>query len=135
MYKYTGSNYDSNLTTKEIASIVREKIKEELKDVKFSVSKESYSGGSSITVALMEAPFDVLLGEAQKYVQVNQFYINDDKRLTDIAKTTLSKAYDIANSYNYDDSDPMTDYFNNNFFIHLQVGKWDKPFVKTNGGN
>ena len=33
-----------------------------------------------------------------------------------------------AQSYNYDDSDSMTDYFDTNFYLSVYVGKWDKPF-------
>ena len=32
------------------------------------------------------------------------------------------------NSYNYDDSDGMVDYFNTNFYGYVHIGKWDKPY-------
>jgi len=35
----------------------------------------------------------------------------------------------IANYYNYDDSDSMTDYYSVNFSLHLGLGEYDKPFI------
>ena len=35
----------------------------------------------------------------------------------------------FANSYNYDHSDVYTDYFDRNFYLWLEIGKWNKPFI------
>lgn len=48
------------LGTTEIAKRIRQQLKEEFPDVTFSVTKESYSGGSSITISLMKAPFKIV---------------------------------------------------------------------------
>lgn len=42
--------------TKEIAATIRQELKKQLPAWKFSVTMDSYSGGSSITVALMSGP-------------------------------------------------------------------------------
>lgn len=40
----------------------------------------------------------------------------------------------LVNSYRRDDSDGMIDYFDTNFYPHLEIGKWDKPFENTKEG-
>ena len=37
----------------------------------------------------------------------------------------------IVNQYNYDNSDSQTDYFDVNFYTHLNLGKWNKPFIEV----
>ena len=53
---------------------------------------------------------------------VNHYNIDADQTLTDRAKEVLKNACDFVMSYNFDDSDPMTDYFCTNFYLHLGVG-------------
>ena len=57
---FTGKNYSPNMGTKEIAKEIRQSIKndKELVECKWSVKTEYYSGGSSIHIALTEAPFE-----------------------------------------------------------------------------
>ena len=44
----------------------------------------------------------------------------------------MGEVHSLVNSYNYDDSDGMIDYFDTNFYMHLNVGKWDKPYKQIN---
>ncbi len=128
--KFTGSNYSDKLSIVEIAKEVREQLKKDFPECKFSVTKQSFSMGRSLTVSLVSAPFEVLIGGG-KYKQLNQFYINDSKELTEKGKETMSKVHDLINSYNFDDSDSQSDYCHVNFFEHLQVGQWNKDFKNT----
>jgi len=41
----------------------------------------------------------------------------------------LKRVCQIVEQYHYTDSDPMTDYHDTNFYFHLQLGEYDKPFV------
>jgi len=41
----------------------------------------------------------------------------------------LKRVVKIADFYNFDDSDSMTDYYHVNFSFHLSLGQWNKPFV------
>jgi hypothetical protein len=156
---WEGSNYraNQNLSITEIAKLVRAKLKEQYPACKFSVTVEKYSGGCSMSVALMAAPFaaiatpdadkipskDLTWGTEQaikswqycvdrQYHQVNQYYINDSYYMTDEAKEVMQAVNNFANSFNFDDSDGMIDYFHTNFYLHLAIGKWNKPFIKTN---
>jgi hypothetical protein len=126
---WKGKNYNSNLTTKDIAKNMRKYVKEIYPTYKFSITIETYAGGSSIYVKLMEAPISIFNeGFEEDDIQVNHYNISNDSRLNSIGKSVLSDVYNQLLSYNYDDSDAMIDYFNTNFYTHLGVGKWDKPF-------
>jgi len=129
---WEGKNYDNNLSTKEITKIVRQRLKKEFSECKFSVRYKSFAGGSSISCALVSAPFDVFTEDLKDgYIQVNHFYIEKENILTDKAKEVLKKVTDMFTSFNYNDSDAQIDYFSTNFYFHLEVGQWDKPFIKT----
>lgn len=134
-FGWEGSNYNNDLSTKDIARIIRQKLKKHFPDCKFSVTSKYYAGGSSIHCSLMSAPFTVFTNEISDYTekdqydQVNQYYIDDSKHYTKKAKEVLKKVYKLTQSFNYDDSDGQIDYFSTNFYFHLNIGKWDKPFV------
>ena len=81
-YGVQGEKYlkTTQLTTTEIAKLIRKQLKKELPICKFSVTTSYFSGGSSITVALMEAPFEVM--EPNKnwkngYAQLNERVIEE----------------------------------------------------------
>jgi len=126
---WAGSNYHGYIPFKEQTKILREGIKAMYPECKWSVSFETYSGGGSIHIALVEAPFKVFINDNDGgYIQCNQYYLPEDKRITEKAKEVLIKVNDFINSYRYDDSDGMIDYFDTNFYYNLNIGKWDKPF-------
>jgi hypothetical protein len=134
---------------KEIAKEVRIELKKQFPNCKFSVVKESYSMGQSLTVSLMSAPFEAVQSmidvngnkHEKYYFQLNQYQLKNDFdynenicngiKLTKEAFEVLKKATEIANKENWDKSDIQSDYFNVNFYFHLAIGKWDKPFVNT----
>ena len=62
------------------------------------------------------------------HMQVNQYHIKDDYELSEYGKNILQYVKDLLDSFNYDDSDSMTDYFNCGFYEHISIGKWDRPF-------
>ena len=41
----------------------------------------------------------------------------------------LKRVCQIVEAYHYVDSDIMTDYYNTNFYFHLQLGRYDRPFM------
>jgi DNA repair protein RadC len=117
----------TDLTTTEVAREIRKELKLKFKGCKFSVVTSNYSGGSSITIALMESDFRVTV-EDEDYIQVNQYYINDSDHLTAEGKKLMERVMEIVNKYHWDESDSQADYFFCNFYVHLHVGKWDKHF-------
>ena len=51
--------------------------------------------------------------------------------LSDYGQKVVSGLNKEMNSYNFDDSDGMVDYFHTNFYGYVQIGKWDKPYEVT----
>ena len=88
-----GNNYEKYhiLDTKEIAAIIRKHIKPRFPMCKFSV-KSDYN---SIDIDLLASPFE---------------------KGSDELNAIVHYVYIFAQSYNYDNSDSMTDYFDVNFY-------------------
>lgn len=61
--------------------------------------------------------------------QVNVYYI--DSNYIGKAKDFLNEVLGTIKTSGkwYDDSDVMTDYFNTAFYIDINVGKWNKPYI------
>lgn len=130
-YGFKGRNYDSNLSTKDIAQRIREYVKTSYPDCKFSITTHYASMCSEIRVALMSGPY-AALANGKDHKGVNQYYVERDEELTDWARAVLIDVNDCIRSYHYDDCDSMVDYFDVNFYYDLAVGKWDKPYTITN---
>lgn len=148
---WAGSRYSSNFTMNDITTMIRNYMKINYPNCKFSVTKRHHS---SISISLMAAPFDVFstpdadkipmsrLGDTisimdhwaslptKGHIGVNHYYIADAFMLTDKARAVMADIYAFAKSFNYDDSDAMTDYFDTNFYMDMSIGKWDKPFIR-----
>jgi len=119
---------------KIIASKVRKRIKSTFPECKFSVRISRYSMGQSLNVALMQAPFDATT-DRTGYVQVNHYALTGSDRrntmLTEEAENVLRGVVEIIKEYHYDNSDPMVDYFDTNFYFNVDIGRWDAPFKKV----
>ncbi len=158
---WEGENYKKEriYNTSIISKLAREFVKKQMPGYKFSITTSKYSGGSSISIELMSAPHPAFETPNENLVptnvrfsmpnglehamksweyninkgnsQVNHYYIDNAYYLTEQTREALKKIYNFINSYNYDDSDAQTDYFDTNFYVHMGVGKWDKPFTQT----
>jgi hypothetical protein len=126
------------MDTKQIAAKVREDLKRELPQWKFSVTYQSFAGGSSITLALVSGPEEVLVG-GDGYQQLNQYsFIRDDKNfanngalLTEQGWKVMKVATNLLDNYHWDKSDAQIDYFCCNFYMHIEIGKWNRPYVNN----
>ena len=133
-YKYQGENYDSNLSLKEIAQKIRDyaKTDEILGQCKWSVRTSYASMCQSLSIKLMEAPYEAFIDTYRDYNQWNQYHDEAEKNgLTELANEAMKRMRDYVESFNYDDSDPYTDYFNTNFYSDYGVGSYEKPFKKV----
>lgn len=77
---------------KEIAAQIRKHLRERFPMCKWSVTKDGYD---SIHVYLLSSPFAID---------------------SEVVKAIVHYAYEFAQSFNYDNSDSMTDYFDVNFY-------------------
>jgi len=66
---------------------------------------------------------------APTYIQVNEFWIQN--HYTGEALKFLTELKDAMNVGNYDRSDMQSDYFDVGFYIDINVGNWDKPYILT----
>ena len=137
----------------QIAKQTREALKAEFPTCKFSVTVQKYSGGRSMTIALMSGDFEALKdeGEAQlnrfqllsntfeqrtkqqivnnEWVEIPEGYaICNGALLTHKAYNVMKRAAEIGNAENWDNSDIMTDYFDVNYYLDVQIGKWNKNY-------
>lgn len=127
MRNFVGSRYDRSLSITDIAKLVREyaKTNDVLKECKFSVSISRASMCQELHVALMSAPKQVFADTTKGHMQ-NAHYRKG--ALTCYGQMVIETITEYIQSYNYDDSDPYTDYFCVNFYESINIGKWDKPF-------
>ena len=113
---------------KDIAKEVRVNLKKEFPECKFSVTIERYSGGQALNVYLMSSKENVFVADYE-YEQINHYYIDRNDALTNYGKEVLNKANELSNADNWDKSDSQVDYFFVNYYFHLSVGKWNKPYT------
>ena len=52
-----------------------------------------------------------------------------DEHFTGDAKKFLKELFDAANAGNHDRSDSMTDYFDVGWYVDVNVGGWNKPYL------
>lgn len=64
---------------------------------------------------------------AKDTIRVNHYWI--DSSYSGKAKDFLNAVYAAMNVGNHNNSDPMTDYFDVGWYIDINVGKWNKPYV------
>lgn len=64
---------------------------------------------------------------SKDYIQVNPYWV-DDQFKDGIAKEFLTKALEIMNRGNYNNSDLMSDYHDVGFYVDINIGQWNKPY-------
>lgn len=120
---WAGSNYDSKLSTKEIAAKVRAYAKKNFPDFKFSIRTEY--GTSSMYIELKSGtnvPFIEGSRSAERgYMSTMSSVKAWEDELTPKVFAALNAVSNYASSFRYNDSDGMQDYFDTNFYIHIEV--------------
>ncbi len=138
-----GPKYNSRLSTTEIAALIRQDIKLARKlaakagpddgegavkipspigdapaGVKFSVRSEYFSGGSAVNMTVKGV-------SAEWAWTVEEDRGHPRKVLTATMKALEAELKSLANAYNFDGSDIMTDFFHVNFYLSLDVEATD----------
>lgn len=122
---WAGSNYDSKLSTKEIAAKVRSFAKKNFPRFKFSITSKWSMYTDSLYIEVKEGvciPFieDSRCAE-RGYMSTMNTVKGWEKDLTPEMFKVLDAVTTYANSFRYDDSDSMQDYFDTNFYLSLKV--------------
>jgi hypothetical protein len=121
------------LGTKETAARIRTDIKNLQKHKllpagKFSVTMDRFAGGSSIDVRAVDVEatmFNVNRFAAEK--RDPRAYRHDEPRMTAEGERILALMNKVVGAYHEDKSDIMSDYFNVNFYAHVDArGQEDK---------
>lgn len=98
---------------------------------KYSLAVDNHS---TIAMTIQSAPFD-LIGvfndcEGKTYVDVNPYHYARHMH-DECVIETFDQIFKCLNLDNFNDSDPMTDYYHVGHYVSLQIGKWNKPFQVT----
>lgn len=98
-----------------ICQQIRKDLKEAFgKEWKITVRKDSWN---SIDLTIRKCPAEFLTEEARNMKDF-AFALNAQKY---VDESIVNKIANIANAYNYDDSDGMTDYFDRNYYLHVEI--------------
>lgn len=122
---WAGSNYDSKLSTKDIAAKVRAFAKKNFPEFKFSVRSEWSMYTDSMYIELKEGtciPFVEGSRSAERgYMSTMSTVKGWEDELTPEMFKVLDAVTTYASSFRYDDSDGMQDYFDTNFYLKIKV--------------
>ena len=111
--------------TTENVKMIRNRIKKEFPNIKFSVTRRHYS---EVVVAIMESDIDF----GTTHQQINEFYIERNWEHNPVAKELLLKVMEIVETTHeqkelvYDQDYGSVP----NYYISIQIGKWDREYVK-----
>ena len=124
--------FERGLDIKDIAKLIRKDLKKEFgKDCKFSVRIKRFSGGQSLDVTCKKATDDIVYSyeelcekarfdrlqyeNPQLYEYLDDLYQKQQFLTDDVIKTIKA----IVDNYNYNESDPYTDYYDVGFYSHI----------------
>lgn len=128
---WEGKNYNSNLTTQEIAKRVREYAKKNWPGWKFSIRCKFASMCSEIQIELKGGPLKSAIVDGSKWgVQTAYRFGGTNERVNPLAEVVMKDVIQYLQSYNYNDSDGMIDYFDTNFYIFERVAgnEWEEIY-------
>ena len=109
--------------TSEQVKAVREAIKKEFPNYKWSITGKDYS---SIYIRLMEADFSE--EEVSNYDNTFMYFDKFPERLKEVFSKVKEILFSIVPYHN--NSDIMTDYFDYAYYYWFSIGKWDKPYIQ-----
>ena len=125
------------INAKDVQAI-RNELKEEFKkDIKFSVKKSNWN---QVIVTLQQGTTDFSdITDKDGYAQINQYWLDrtgDHKPLFEKIINIIKTAPIRGEGYHknkgwYDNSDSMIDYFDTAYYISMNVGSWNQPYVQT----
>jgi len=122
---WAGSNYDSKLSTKEIAAKVRSYAKKNFPGFKFSVRSEWSMYTDSMYIELKSGPCVPFVEGSRSaergYMSTMSTVKGWENELTPEMFKVLDAVTTYASSFRYNDSDGMQDYFDTNFYINIKV--------------
>tara|TARA_R100000789_G_scaffold43945_1_gene45137 strand:+ start:430 stop:858 length:429 start_codon:yes stop_codon:yes gene_type:complete len=127
------SNIVAYITTEETKQI-RNKLKEEFPNLKFSVSK-GY-GNYSVNVAIVKGDVDFRdirwygrRGNNKYHIPINQYHLYQYKEHEELFEKILNIIKTAPDRKWFDHSNSQIDYFCTAYYIDLSVGNWKNPYI------
>ena len=123
--------------SKEDVKAIRDELKATFPEFKFGVRKASGSMAVDVTVKQGPTDFsDILRNQHGDYAQINPYHPNRYgehskffEKIIEIIKTAPMKGEGYNKQGWYDKSDAMVDYFNTAYFMHVNLGTYNKPYA------
>ena len=85
------------------------------------------SKGTIETSSMTQSDIEEWINYQLETAHCEQKFSKSDTWLNPVVYAVLKDVQDFMNSYNYNDTDSMEDYFDRNFYDYVQIGKGDKP--------
>lgn len=122
---WAGKNYDSDLTGKEIAAKVRQYAKENHPEYNFSITR-GWSGSSMIIKIRIKGGPRAPFVSGRTLLTTNAACVSGyEKDLDPEVYAALEDVCSYLQSFNYNDSDGMIDYFDANFYTDVVLDSED----------
>jgi hypothetical protein len=106
------------------------KIKAVLKkyNMKGSLAVRNYS---TLVLNLKQGPLDLVKGRDVEsgYSQINQYWLADSYQGKELK--FLREVVDAMNDGNHDTSNAQIDYFCVGWYVNVNAGHWNKPYIKA----
>ena len=111
---------------------IREALKVRFPNLKFGARKGSGSLSVDVTIKSGNVDLSNIFTHGDGYCQVNQYhtyqYGEHQALFDEIVKIIKTAPAQAGGRAWFDESDAMTDYFHTAYYIHLNVGEWNKPY-------
>ena len=82
---------------------------------------------STVVLTVKSGPINFGRSEYPHFTDVNVYWI--DEHYEGDAREFLSKAYKILMTGNHNNSDIQSDYFDVGWYVDIQLGRWETPYV------
>lgn len=111
----------------EMKAKIAPKVKAILKKygMKGSLSVRNHS---SLVLNLKEGPLDLVYENDNGYSQINQYWLESNYQGKELK--FLKEVVSAMNDGNHDNSDAMVDYFDVGWYVNINAGQWDKPYIR-----
>jgi len=126
---WEGKEYNKDLSIKDIAKHIKGHLKNKFPAAKWSVTSKN----RVLSINLMKWDKEAFSTEAddKEYRQLGCNLSRHDKdELTEDGYQLFEYVQTLANSFNFDDSDARIDYSHSNFYLRMNIGKWNKSFER-----
>jgi hypothetical protein len=116
--------YISQEEKKELAPAIKAVLKKY--NMKGSISIKHYS---SLVVTLSKGALKFNYSHGSGYAQINSYHVEDRHEGTN-RDFLIELVRAMKGSDWHDRSDAMIDYFDISYYIDINVGKWNKPYIE-----